>query len=57
MVAIPFTRNRWPKRKARKIGTIDTIDIANMAPQLLPLVESRKDRRATGTVYLSGSVR
>ena len=51
---MPLTRNRWPNRKARKIGIKVTIDIANIAPQLLPSVASRNERSATGTVYLSG---
>ena len=50
MVAMPLTRNRWPKRNTRKSGIKVTTDMANMAPQLLPAVASRKERSATGTV-------
>lgn len=57
VVAMPLTRYFWPKRKARNIGIRETIDIANIAPQFDPDVESRNDRSATGTVYMSGLVR
>ncbi|MFL6120420.1 hypothetical protein [Actinophytocola sp.] len=41
-------------RNARTTGTSDTTDMANIE---VPVVASMKDRSATGTVYLSGSVR
>ena len=50
VVAMPLIRNRWPNRKARKTGTRETTDIANIAPQELLEVESTKPRNATGTV-------
>src|SRR5256885_13763220 len=56
VVAMPLTRNRWPIRKARNTGSSETIDMANIGPQVLLVVASTKDRRATGTVYMSGSV-
>src|SRR5690554_1547087 len=57
VVAIPLTRYFWPKRKMRNSGIKETMDIANIAPHELCPVESRKDRKAMGTVYMSGSVR
>jgi len=57
VVAMPLMRNRWPKRKTRKTGSRDTMDMANREPQLVADCESTKARRATGTVNMSGSVR
>src|SRR5215211_2932427 len=57
VVAMPLIRNRWPSRKARKIGTSETTDIANIDPQEDSAVASTNDRSATGTVYIFGSVR
>ena len=50
VVAMPLTRNLWPNRNTRNSGIKVTTDMANIAPQLLPSVESRNDRSATGTV-------
>ena len=50
VVAIPLTRNRWPNKNTRKSGIKVTTDMANIAPQLLPAVASKKERKATGTV-------
>src|SRR6478609_1431929 len=57
VVATPLMRNFWPNRKARKIGSSETRDIANSEPHEVFAVASTKDFRATGTVYMSGSVR
>ena len=50
VVAMPLTRNFWPNRNTRNSGIKVTTDMANIAPQLLPEVASRKPFRATGTV-------
>ena len=57
VVAMPLTRNFWPKRNTRNNGISVTTDIANIAPQLLPEVASRKPFSATETVYEFGSVK
>jgi hypothetical protein len=50
VVAMPLTRNRWPNKNTKNSGIKVTTDMANMAPQLLPLVASRNPLSATGTV-------
>jgi hypothetical protein len=50
-------RNRWPIRNARNTGSSDTTDMANIDPHDVPMLESTKDRRASGTVYMPGSLR
>lgn len=57
VVAMPLMRNLCPKRKTRKTGNRDTMDIAKSEPQLVADCESTNARSATGTVNMSGSVR
>ena len=57
VVAMPLTRNFWPNRNTRNSGISVTTDMANIAPQLLPEVASRKPFRAIETVYEFGSVK
>lgn len=56
-VLIPSTRCFWKNTKIRKIGMIDRVDIANMAPQSDWEVGSEKSFSASDTGYILVSLR
>lgn len=53
VVEIPSTIRRWEIRKKMKIGASASDAIANIGPQVEALVESRKSRGPSDTVYFS----
>jgi hypothetical protein len=55
VMAVPLTKNFWPRRKAIRTGSRDMMDMANREPQEVEAVVFTKERSAMGTVNILGS--